>query len=158
MKTKTCTHCKQLKPISCFGIAKDKRRKTPGIKSWCKQCESEYQKAIYAQNPQKQRERSKIYAARYSCKYKIRRRENRRKIYISESARKYRATKIQIQSLLSVGCCEICGGTNKLSIDHCHIKNKVRGLLCDACNNLLGRCKDNIDTLRKAINYLNERN
>ena len=157
MKTKRCTRCKVEKAIVDFGVAKDERRKTAGVKSWCKRCESEYQKTIYANNPQKQRERRALYLSRYRDKYNASRKKNRLAIYISESARKYKATKEQIQNLLSVGCCEICGGNNRLSIDHCHKANRVRGLLCDCCNNLLGRCRDNTDILRKAMRYLNER-
>jgi hypothetical protein len=61
--------------------------------------------------------------------------------------------------------CVICGNketvtdkrTNKirkLSVDHDHQTGRVRGLLCGNCNNLLGRCKDNIKILQSAINYL----
>lgn len=59
------------------------------------------------------------------------------------------------------GRCAICGldhaarvGSGRLSIDHCHESGKVRGLLCHRCNSLLGHAKDNIDTLKKAITYL----
>jgi len=60
-------------------------------------------------------------------------------------------------------CCEICGENvencekgsgNRLAVDHCHNTNKVRGLLCSACNILLGKAKDNISILQSAINYL----
>ncbi len=60
--------------------------------------------------------------------------------------------------------CKICGvhkdkaggRYNKLVIDHCHKTNKVRGLLCDNCNKMLGHAKDNIITLKKGIEYLIE--
>jgi hypothetical protein len=41
-----------------------------------------------------------------------------------------------------------------LHIDHCHSTNKVRGLLCMNCNNLLGKANDNTNILHKAIDYL----
>jgi hypothetical protein len=44
----------------------------------------------------------------------------------------------------------------KLFVDHCHSSNKVRGLLCTRCNTLLGNAKDDIETLKKAIDYLKE--
>lgn len=59
------------------------------------------------------------------------------------------------------GCCKICGIhqsvlTQRLSVDHCHISNKVRGLLCKKCNTGLGNFSDNIEFLKQAIFYLNE--
>jgi hypothetical protein len=60
------------------------------------------------------------------------------------------------------GRCAICGGKNRsgnlLSVDHDHKTGKVRGLLCNACNWMLGHAKDNIQTLASAIHYLGEGN
>lgn len=59
--------------------------------------------------------------------------------------------------------CAICGsekpGANKryLSVDHDHGSHTVRGLLCDDCNNGLGRFKDDPTRLRKAVAYLESR-
>lgn len=39
-------------------------------------------------------------------------------------------------------------------IDHCHSTGKVRGILCTNCNPMLGFAKDNTDTLKAAIRYL----
>jgi len=41
-----------------------------------------------------------------------------------------------------------------LNVDHCHVKGTFRGLLCHNCNRALGLFKDNIDRLKRAINYL----
>ncbi len=46
----------------------------------------------------------------------------------------------------------------RLVVDHCHTSGKVRGLICNACNIGLGVFKDNTETLRSAIKYLDERN
>lgn len=64
------------------------------------------------------------------------------------------------------GVCAICHnpetvlGKDKkiknLSIDHCHSTGNVRGLLCNSCNNLIGRCDDNVSILQNAISYLNK--
>jgi len=43
-----------------------------------------------------------------------------------------------------------------LDIDHCHVTGKVRGLLCNNCNSGIGFSKENIQTLEKAIEYLNK--
>lgn len=57
--------------------------------------------------------------------------------------------------------CAICGslptgkGNNKrLHVDHNHETNKIRGLLCAACNLMLGQAKDSKQILQNAIDYL----
>lgn len=62
-------------------------------------------------------------------------------------------------------CCAICKkpetlldnkqlGIRKLAVDHCHVTNKIRGLLCFKCNIGLGKFNDSIDELKNAISYL----
>ena len=63
-------------------------------------------------------------------------------------------TKEYIESIDS-GCCDICGKAYvKADVDHCHTTGKFRGLLCGECNKGLGLFYDNIDTLNRAIKYL----
>lgn len=56
------------------------------------------------------------------------------------------------------GVCAICGtdnpGRNGWQIDHCHNSNTVRGILCLGCNISLGLMDDNVDNLKKMIQYL----
>ena len=52
------------------------------------------------------------------------------------------------------GICLICKKDEATVVDHCHITDTVRGLLCHSCNLLLGQAKDNIEILRNAIEYL----
>lgn len=42
-------------------------------------------------------------------------------------------------------------GGNKLVVDHCHESGKVRGALCDFCNQLLGALGDTIPKLNESI-------
>ena len=69
------------------------------------------------------------------------------------------------------GTCAICNGKNAvrkratfgnkpftiaLAVDHNHKTGKVRGLLCNSCNTSLGKFKDDITLLKRAIEYLEE--
>lgn len=42
----------------------------------------------------------------------------------------------------------------QLSIDHDHITGKVRGLLCRACNHLIGNSLEDEEILFKAVEYI----
>jgi hypothetical protein len=77
----------------------------------------------------------------------------------------WRMTPAQYDALVQAqgGVCAICekpetlvrfGEVDRLSIDHCHIGMRVRGLLCANCNNGLGRFCDDPAILRKAADYL----
>ena len=51
--------------------------------------------------------------------------------------------------------CKICGiEDKKLAVDHNHQTLKIRGLLCNNCNFAIGLLKDNVETLKSAVNYL----
>lgn len=55
------------------------------------------------------------------------------------------------------GVCNICGGDNEiraLAVDHCHTTGRIRGLLCDTCNVMLGCAKDKPALLLRAAQYL----
>ncbi len=57
------------------------------------------------------------------------------------------------------GRCAICGIhqddlRKKLSVDHNHTTGKVRGLLCDKCNQGLGYFNDSPERLKTAIEYV----
>ena len=57
------------------------------------------------------------------------------------------------------GRCAICDAyPNKirLALDHCHKSNKLRGLLCGACNTALERIESVEDFALKALKYLKE--
>lgn len=59
--------------------------------------------------------------------------------------------------ILQNGLCKIClkpCDIKAFSVDHCHHSNKIRGLLCSSCNLGIGMFKDNVETLKSAIKYL----
>lgn len=73
---------------------------------------------------------------------------------------KYNLTKEQWQQLLITQNyrCAICSISIDIKpcVDHCHKTGRIRGLLCDSCNIGLGKFKDTIDIMEKAIKYLKE--
>lgn len=51
--------------------------------------------------------------------------------------------------------CAICRNlTKRLMVDHCHDSERVRELLCQKCNSILGLADDQIEILQAAIDYL----
>ena len=57
------------------------------------------------------------------------------------------------------GVCYICEQTHvrrSLNVDHCHATGKVRKLLCDKCNMVLGLVNDSGSLLLKMKDYLYE--
>lgn len=58
--------------------------------------------------------------------------------------------------------CKICGVKEKIHIDHDHACCKfekscgkcIRGLICKNCNYLLANARDNVEILKKAVEYL----
>ena len=56
------------------------------------------------------------------------------------------------------GICELKFSQRKKSsrphVDHCHLTDKIRGLLCSKCNLALGLFGDQAKVLRKAAKYL----
>ncbi len=54
------------------------------------------------------------------------------------------------------GVCAICGrkSRRRLVVDHCHVCDRVRGLLCHNCNLGLGYYCDDTSRLQAAIAYL----
>ncbi len=72
----------------------------------------------------------------------------------------YRKNWIKIKPHLSPFNCPICekttipGLTSKVVLDHDHLSGKIRGWICDSCNTGIGRFKDDIELLKKAIHFL----
>jgi len=82
--------------------------------------------------------------------------EKMTKLYRKYTLQKHGITQDEYDEMLKnqKGMCAICGQKKFLVIDHNHITQKIRGLLCFQCNNLLGFAEDNIETLKHAIDYI----
>lgn len=130
---KICSKCKEEKEMWEFGLHKNR---PDGLYNWCKDCVKE------------NRTRNKKYERE------------------SQYQKRYGITLYQYNLMLKAQgkVCAICkqpetrkqksGVIQPLSVDHCHKTYKVRGLLCNNCNNGIGRLKDDPELLRKAAQYL----
>lgn len=60
--------------------------------------------------------------------------------------------------------CELCGiheedaAWGTMTLDHCHDSGKFRGWICGECNRGLGAFDDDVELLKLAIKYLEDRN
>lgn len=95
-----------------------------------------------------------IYQKQQSIKNTCKKRENQLKT-------KYGINNKQYNQLFKQqnGKCKICSISQnelfaRLVVDHDHKTKKVRALLCHNCNTGLGLFKENINSLIKAIEYL----
>ncbi len=53
------------------------------------------------------------------------------------------------------GGCAICSSkTRRFHVDHDHSTDKVRGILCDACNKALGVFGDSLAGVMRVVKYL----
>ncbi len=83
-------------------------------------------------------------------------RENQRR----NRLKKYGITPEQYDAMLESqgGVCALCGGPpqygRRLSVDHCHETDRVRGLLCSYCNTAISRVEAQPDWLIKVRRYL----
>lgn len=116
----------------------------------------------------KDKEKRKQYQKEYYQNHKIsydpvKYKQNEAKLWANQLKYRMGITPEQYEELLKEqnGVCAICKEFNKrkdriirFDVDHCHRTGRVRGLLCNNCNQALGRIKDSIPNLKTAIGYL----
>lgn len=168
---KVCGKCGETKPASGFYLRKGK----PG--AWCRDCYREWHRTRYvpkngaddaprpcvvcgASYRPKARRASKFCSV--ECKALDRKASGAARG--SHLMRKYGITQADYDALLAAqgGGCALCGKTAAeqtrytefLHVDHDHVTGRVRGLLCDQHNLLLGRFNDDPALLRRAADYL----
>jgi hypothetical protein len=157
METKICVKCKEEKQLTEF--AKDKYNKD-GLTFRCKKCRNKHYNEYYKENPEKQKEKNERQAINRKNFY-----DSDKGVESSRRAHLKRSFGISLEEYNEMSerqnhICAICGGyetsyRNKvLSVDHSHKTGVIRGLLCNTCNRALGLFKEDIDVLKKAIDYL----
>jgi len=133
--------------------------KSSGLRNYCKECHNA-KEALRRKNPDRKK-KNKEWVKANPAKIKQYR------------LNKYNITSELYDKLLEAqkGLCKICSTllsdnsrTSRPCVDHDHkccagqksCGKCVRGIICDDCNTALGKFKDNINILRKAINYLED--
>ena len=120
-----------------------------GPQRYCLDC----RKAWRLQHQLAHLKRQRGYSKKSYWKYPTRR-------YRRHIQRRYSLSENEYDRLNSLqgGVCAICGGLNgkrhHLAVDHNHLTQKVRGLLCNACNWGLGQFRESPERLSAAIAYL----
>lgn len=144
---KQCTKCLSVKETKHFS---KRNRSKDGLNHWCKNCVIENNKKWQNNNKEKVKQNAKAVRDRYPDK-----------IIEKELKYKFDMTLQKYDDLLKSqnNSCAICGThqsvlKTRLAVDHCHLTNKIRGLLCGPCNRALGIMKDSIILLENAIDYL----
>lgn len=127
----------------------------------CSPCWNTRQRGYQRNNPNhrdEQRERRKKREASWSDERRQIESDKKRAKYFKKT---YGITMEDYELKLSRqnGLCGICktdkpGGRGNFHVDHCHKTGVVRGLLCMACNIALGKFKDDILVMKRAIQYL----
>ena len=129
---KTCSKCGIEKALSDFST--DKKSKD-GKHYWCRGCISIASAKWAKDNP----EVFKNYQLKRKYGISL---EKYNEMYTTQN-----------------GCCAICGEhqdafSRSLAVDHCHETEEVRGLLCTNCNTAIGKFKDDVSIVLKAVAYL----
>ena len=122
----------------------------------CKLCRNESIKKYRQKNPIKFQERDKKRASSPHRKKWQRERNLKNKnctIDIFEKLKDAQKNKCAICSREETAL-NNAGKIRELSVDHCHKTEKVRGLLCNLCNPMIGYVREDISILENAIKYI----
>lgn len=173
-QTKECTLCGETKPFSEF-------RKHPnarfGLHPRCKPCLALQNSAYYmthkdlwktreaemrTKDPEGLKKKNRDAATKWRSNP-----ENTRKKRMAYIEKRYGITYEQYEEMEKIqgGLCKICrkpprrlnengNRGESLHVDHDHITNEVRGLLCYQCNSALGYFEDDPEVLIRAASYL----
>lgn len=165
-KLKECLKCNTFKPLTEF----HKHCKTQdGHRTYCKVCRSIYANFYREKNKEEHLKREAIKRIRRAESIKV-----ESKKYANKSTTKLLRFAYTLENTYNITIkdydrmyeeqnerCKICKISQdqiirRLCVDHCHSTGKVRGLLCDSCNRLLGQAKDSSDILIEASKYIIE--
>jgi hypothetical protein len=168
---KACTKCKTIRPLSEYH---NNKNTFDGKSQKCKTCRAQEHLEYYDRPEVKARIQArgiqyhKDNIEKQRAKSKKWHHENKDGKYLNSRLKRAYGIDLEVfEGMLKIqnNACAICRSpetaihnktkkVKRLAVDHCHITLQVRGLLCAGCNKALGAFGDNIDTLKRAIEYL----
>jgi ferredoxin-like protein FixX len=132
MLIKACTCCRHFFGKEFFY---KERRNVDGLTSSCRKCRNKEALKWQQANP-----------------------ESKRNTHLKA---KFNITVKQFNEMLQLQnfCCAICmsptpKGRGTFHVDHCHETGKIRGILCHDCNTGIGKLGDSLESIKKAVSYL----
>jgi hypothetical protein len=149
--TKICSHCKQEKNKSEFSVNKQFR---DGLHYQCKECRKETRKKY--DHSEKAKDTKKKYYELEEVQKRLKEYGKSDNYKNSILKNKYNITLEEYNNMLKKqnNKCLICNRETKLVVDHDHKTKKIRGLLCNMCNGILGMFEKYNLLAENFINYL----
>lgn len=149
MKKRKCNHCDKVKSITNFYVRLDKEAR-------CKQCVSGFRKTSYRSNREEVNRRVRKY-----------RNENPEKIRDTKLKQAYGVgvdyynAKLKEQGGVCAGCKKNVktiwrGKIVRMALDHDHINDRPRGVLCIKCNRALGLLEEDKQIISNLVRYINK--
>lgn len=157
-----CTQCHKVKSAEKFHSEPQKQN---GLRSWCRECVSDYNKdrPTYSRSkePQKCAKCGTVKPAEEFTTSPSKRNglAGMCKACIQVEGRRHRyglTCETHLLMLASQNYECICGTPITISdpVDHCHDTGRIRDILCNNCNSVLGYTNDNPTTLRALADNL----
>ncbi|MDG4532742.1 endonuclease domain-containing protein [Streptomyces sp. AV19] len=173
-RLKRCARCGEEKPRASFAA---KRTNLDGLRLHCRDCGADYYRKRQETLGRKVRPRLDVPEGHkycMSCEEIKRHSEWHRNATASDGLstrcktcraaegraghlkRKYGITEAERDEMIAsqMGTCAICLAAPAVHVDHCHDTGKVRGVLCFNCNSGIGKLRDDLGILRRAVAYL----
>lgn len=150
---KRCTKCQAVKPRAEFDQYTHRNpygKPTVYCCSSCKSCAREAVRSRRAAHNGQEIERLLESGRRY-------REANKRARRSKALKKKFGITLEDYEGMHAAqgGTCAVCSRTDRpLVIDHCHVANRVRGLLCAQCNSALGLLSESVPAVEGLLAYL----
>jgi hypothetical protein len=147
---------RKLKEGETYKLSEEQRAYKRSMYQKHKVTQLEQQRKYRARNPEKWREYGKKWAKDNKERTHAMNRANQMKRDYGLSPEGYYLLFVYQLGSCAICCKEVDFLGQHTHIDHDHKTGKVRGILCNLCNHLIGESLESPVILRRAIDYLEE--